>query len=129
MQPYDVSRRQPLVLQCGHSFCKACLRKMYQPLVCPTCRKTERRLVSNLPRNYGLVDAARLDLTAAFSCLEVGSSSELQRILLDDRELRLSDVAIGSGATRTVVEGSYEGQPVSAAQQCVGNLGLFPQQH
>jgi hypothetical protein len=93
---------------------------MPQPLKCPTCRKPERRLVSNLPRNYGLVDAARLDLTAAFSGLDVGSSSssvELQRILLDDRELRLSAVTIGLGATSTVVEGTYEGQPVSAAVQ------------
>ena len=71
--------------------------------------------MSQLPCNYGLLDAARLG-TAAKSSNSLGggtsnSSSGLQQ-RLDESKLQLSCTVLGSGTTGQVVLGTIQGTPV-----------------
>ena len=56
----DMSKKQPKILQCGHSFCTTCLEKLHteiDAIKCPTCRyqtSLPENQVSNLPANYVL---------------------------------------------------------------------------
>jgi len=106
------------VLQCGHTVCKSCLQQMGQPIRCLYDRSVDERAVSGLPTNHTLVDALRLDLVTAYKGLmpsssSSGSSAQVARLWLDDTALQLSSTVLGHGATGHVVEGSYEGRPVS----------------
>jgi len=57
---YEVFRepdRTPLILPCGHSYCRRCLRKLHKHgrVECPACRRTIRiDSLDNLIRNYNL---------------------------------------------------------------------------
>lgn len=134
-EPYSIPGRPPLVLQCGHSFCSSCVQQVSTrgspisgSIRCPTCRQPDARPVSDLPRNYGLADAARLDVVAQLSSLSVregmDSARQLAEKWLDASELELSTTEIGRGATSQVVEGTYKGRPVrgSAVQRCLYKL-------
>lgn len=124
--PFNVCDRLPLVLQCGHTYCSSCVSKLHDPIRCPLCGKVDSRAAAQLPRNYGLVDAAKLDISALLGGLaarEAGSSSnrdtcddstrQLLKLWLNESDLRLSDNVLGRGATAQVVEGTYAGHPVS----------------
>lgn len=122
-RPYDLRERLPRVLQCGHTCSHACLSCLATPIRCPTCRQHDKRPVSDLPRNYELVDAARLDLSELLNGISVSSADasadptqplqRIQRIWLDGCDLQLSEVELGRGATSRVVEGTYQGRQVS----------------
>lgn len=78
--------------------------------------------MSDLPRNYGLVDAARLDVAAQLRSLSVREGDRgarqlatLAKLWLDASDLELSRTVIGRGATEPVVEGTYEGRPVRSS--------------
>lgn len=50
-EEYDKEDRIPLLVSCGHTFCKACLLLLPEPLKCPHCRYAEIRTLSELPKN------------------------------------------------------------------------------
>lgn len=56
---YDSENNKPLMLPCGHSFCKTCLDLMVQKRlqkVCPTCRVSWEKLhINNIPVCYQLL--------------------------------------------------------------------------
>lgn len=59
---YDEVERVPLLLQCGHGFCKECLSRMYSAsqdtsLSCPRCRHMSvvGNSVSGLSKNYAML--------------------------------------------------------------------------
>lgn len=115
--PYDANSRTPLVLKCGHTFCKRCITQGFQQkgfIQCFVDRLREDRSLSHLPTNFALVDAARLDVAAAAMLRGLNIN---QRILLDERNLQLTDRSLGSGGFGTVVEGLYNDRPVSGIQQ------------
>lgn len=48
---FNSGERQPLILQCGHTFCRECLRCRLGPQRwCPYCRHPIRKEVEELPR-------------------------------------------------------------------------------
>jgi hypothetical protein len=51
-EEYDKEDRVPLLVTCGHTFCKACLTLLPEPLKCPHCRFTESRTLNDLPKNF-----------------------------------------------------------------------------
>lgn len=59
---YSPGNKEPVSLQCGHSFCRACLMKIRETagaLKCPTCRKIhDHPAVENLTVNYDLMTAS-----------------------------------------------------------------------
>lgn len=60
---YDEDQKAPLVLQCGHCFCKDCLIRIFTSsspptaLPCPECRHVSSvgNSVSSLPKNFSLL--------------------------------------------------------------------------
>ena len=54
---YDQTTRLPLQLDCGHTYCKACLLQA-RSSDCPTCRTRLGRNVSALRPNYALLQLA-----------------------------------------------------------------------
>ncbi|KAK7314154.1 hypothetical protein VNO77_39366 [Canavalia gladiata] len=88
---YDEEERVPLLLQCGHGFCRDCLSRMFSAstettLTCPRCRHVS--LVGNsvnaLPKNYpvlGLLrspssNAVRSVLDFDFDCTDDDDETE-----------------------------------------------------
>lgn len=56
--PFDYEQRQPHILACGHTFCRACLihmRSSLQSIRCPIDRRIEIREMHKLPVNYALL--------------------------------------------------------------------------
>jgi hypothetical protein len=52
--------RAPRFLQCGHSFCTACLQRIYKngEVTCPTCRRVLTvTLFDEIPKNFALIAA------------------------------------------------------------------------
>jgi hypothetical protein len=48
---FNNSSRAPIILECGHSFCKDCLlRKLGPHKHCPYCRNPIRKDLEHLPR-------------------------------------------------------------------------------
>lgn len=39
-ETYNAEERKPLVLNCGHTYCKECINKIMKsnPKLCPTCK-------------------------------------------------------------------------------------------
>lgn len=69
---YDEDQRAPLILQCGHCFCKDCLIKIFTSsppttLPCPECRHVSLvgNSVSSLPKNFSLLTLLHSNPTAA----------------------------------------------------------------
>lgn len=57
MNRFNEGRQVPLVLGCGHTFCRDCLTSLAstkRQLRCPTCNRSETIQVTDLPRNYVL---------------------------------------------------------------------------
>ena len=50
----------PMVLPCGHSVCRPCLRRLPAPRRCPLCRQALCVPREAVPRNLGLIDALRM---------------------------------------------------------------------
>ena len=60
---FNDNDRLPLLLECGHSFCKRCIETGGSSLQkCPHCRKPITVPRSSLKINHGLVTAISLDL-------------------------------------------------------------------
>lgn len=112
---FDLDTRAPLVLQCGHTFCKTCVSQLLESakrLKCPADGKLDARPVAELPRDFALVDASKLDLEAAALLRGVNADREFW---LDGTKLELSETEIGTGASGRVVDGLYQEKPVSTA--------------
>ena len=63
---YETLTREPIVVQCGHTFCRECLveyfnrkRERNKKVECPLCNKVvlKRMDVGLLPKNYAVLDA------------------------------------------------------------------------
>jgi hypothetical protein len=54
-EPYDPDEHAPLMLVCGHTYCKTCIADIKQrnsQLECPNDRQQDRRQVDDMPKNY-----------------------------------------------------------------------------
>ena len=51
-EEYNKEERVPLLVSCGHTFCRSCLVLLPEPLKCPHCRYTETRSMADLPKNF-----------------------------------------------------------------------------
>ena len=63
MEAYDASAHRPLVLDCGHTLCTACVATGHGHggmRTCPTCRHLVTRAASELSPNYALLDALQV---------------------------------------------------------------------
>ncbi|KAK8746570.1 hypothetical protein OTU49_017082, partial [Cherax quadricarinatus] len=59
---YETKVREPLVLPCGHTFCRVCLSSVEaaRSLCCPSCRSTHPTLLTqHLPVNYAVLDLSQ----------------------------------------------------------------------
>ena len=57
LEDFDTLKRVPLVLACGHTYCKVCLKHMsIKELKCPNDRQPETRPFPKLPKNYIIID-------------------------------------------------------------------------
>lgn len=112
-EAFDLETRSPLVLQCGHTFCKWCLTQSVNRsgyVQCFVDRIRDDRGLAELPKNFALVDSAKLDQQIAARIRGIHLGRDLW---LDERELELTNRSLGSGATGQVVEGVYKERPVS----------------
>jgi hypothetical protein len=126
---YDDSRRFPLVLQCGHTYCSACVSTLPKPRLCPVCRSPEQRKFSQITPNYQLADAA----VAAYQQLQQQQeeATEAEQDHVDDSnagidvsQLHLTDFGsrvLGSSSVARVVEGTYQGRAVSIRVWAAGH--------
>ena len=106
----------PLVLRCGHSLCVSCFGALPEPRQCPLDRMPDTRKLSDIPRNYALLEAlaaaaAPAAVTAATAGVEESSCSSSSAVL-DASQLCFSSAVLGSGGAASVVEGTYRGRPV-----------------
>lgn len=67
--PYSLEAVPPLVLSCGHTFCKSCLSQLPRAdsgLACPSCRKLTQCLsVDDLCLNYSILDTIQPVIASA----------------------------------------------------------------
>lgn len=89
---YNEEERVPLLLQCGHGFCKECLSRMFSSssdanLTCPRCRhvSTVGNSVQALRKNYAVLS---LILSAADSAAAAGGAGGGDTDFTDDDEDR-----------------------------------------
>lgn len=89
---YNEEERVPLLLQCGHGFCKECLSRMFSSssdanLTCPRCRhvSTVGNSVQALRKNYAVLS---LILSAADSAAAAGGGGGGDCDFTDDDEDR-----------------------------------------
>jgi hypothetical protein len=55
LERFNETQHSPLILECGHTFCKECiisLQNNKRDLRCPQCKRIESRPVDKLPKNY-----------------------------------------------------------------------------
>ena len=61
--PYSLEAVPPLVLSCGHTFCKSCLSQLPKAdslMACPSCRKsTKCSSIDEISINYSILDTIR----------------------------------------------------------------------
>lgn len=88
---YNEEERVPLLLQCGHGFCKECLSKMFSSssdtsLSCPRCRHIT--LVGNsvtaLRKNFAVLSLINNNTTNGFDCDITDDDEDDERSNLDD---------------------------------------------
>lgn len=128
---YDTKQRVPLVLQCGHTMCAACVAALPHPRVCPLDRQPDTRQLSAIPHNFALEEAAAAaqglpnsafkeqkaaqpggrKASASSSSGGSGKGDEF-----DPSHLQPSPRMLGksSGGIASVVEGTYKGRKVTS---------------
>ncbi|TKY49725.1 E3 ubiquitin-protein ligase KEG [Spatholobus suberectus] len=88
---YNEDERVPLLLQCGHGFCRECLSRMFSAssdttLACPRCRHVSAvgNSVQALRKNYAVL--ALLNSAAAANGASGGGGSNFDCDYTDDEE-------------------------------------------
>ena len=109
---YNDRERVPISLDCGHTFCKACLIRG-KIVACPTCRATVTKPVSQLRPNYGVLDAlvaSGADIVEQLDGLGLSGSA---RFVLPPSSVELVEVLTSVGAMGQVWRGKLDGNEVS----------------
>ena len=92
---YNEEERVPLLLQCGHGFCKECLSRMFSAspdtnLSCPRCRHVSSvgNSVQALRKNYGVLALIQSSSTpsSAFDCDFTDEDEDKEDELLNEEE-------------------------------------------
>jgi len=132
---YDEEERVPLLLNCGHGFCKDCLSKMFSSsldnsLSCPRCRHVTivGNSVTALRKNFALLSLASSAGAGDFSDEDDAGDDEFEEF--EDRRRRSSSGGCGSvfemGAhgelklVQRIGEGRRAGVEMWAATLCGG---------
>jgi hypothetical protein len=123
---YDTRQHAPLVLQCGHTMCAACVAALPQPRMCPLDRQPEPRQLSAIPHNFALEEAAaaaqgqpKVQKAAQSAGSKANASSSSggsgKGGTFDPSQLQASPRMLGksSGGIASVVEGTYKGRKVT----------------
>ena len=50
------SDRHPMILECGHTFCKKCVKDLSQNPLCPLCRSKIMKRFEDLKTNFALLE-------------------------------------------------------------------------
>ena len=87
----DDNSRQPLILVCGHSYCKNCMDEIIiRKRICPTCKTSINFQKSeDIPRNFALIELLK-DKTA----IKSDSSSQEINVPLDSNQPVLNIVSV-----------------------------------
>lgn len=59
LESFNDTKRAPLLLRCGHTFCSSCIKSMLSngsKIKCPNCNREDSIQLKDLPRNYILSD-------------------------------------------------------------------------
>ncbi|XP_045130130.1 tripartite motif-containing 13-like [Portunus trituberculatus] len=95
---YEQVQRTPLVLPCGHTFCRACLTDIRKSgrFQCPTCRAGHNNLqVEALTVNYSLLNI--LPLCNQFECDKCATHGDDLRYWCANCDLPLCSICLYSG--------------------------------
>lgn len=133
MDSFDAQTRQPIVLDCGHTVCKACcfvlsasspaIQPELPPILCPSCRVTSKGRI-----NYMLMQAAcsserniadtHDDVAKLLERLDL---QEAATVMLPPEDVVLKRF-IATGSIGQIWEGSLRGRTV---RQNLGNFCYF----
>ncbi|KAK1570931.1 hypothetical protein Q3G72_009243 [Acer saccharum] len=117
---YNERERVPLLLQCGHCFCKDCLSRLFSSsqdtsLLCPRCRNKSvvGNSVNALRKNYALLaliisDAAATAAAANSNSNNVNSNNFDSDFTDEDDDDEREDEDIENNNTNSNINGSYE---------------------
>ncbi|GBF93838.1 hypothetical protein Rsub_06837 [Raphidocelis subcapitata] len=111
---FNSGERQPLILQCGHTVCRECLRCRLGPQrLCPYCRHPIRKDVSELPRNYALENAMEASNLPLVELLDKWGIANAERMIVRADQLQLCALLSRKGNSGEVWRGTLWGKQVA----------------
>lgn len=72
-EEYRTGDREPLVLPCGHTYCRQCILSLARDRIvgCPTCRRNYYSLnVDKLPKNFAILSLAMNENMVKFADID-----------------------------------------------------------
>lgn len=123
LERYDNSYKTPLMLLCGHTFCRSCLVQMSKNglgVLCPNDRQKDLRNVNSLPKNFALLDIIQeLDISKTRSLRSIIALRKenldkavtrneelkgLNSVLIEEENRSLRDLSTGFVRVREAVD-------------------------
>eukprot|EP00878_Enallax_costatus_P047767 GHUV01058930.1.p1 GENE.GHUV01058930.1~~GHUV01058930.1.p1 ORF type:complete len:169 (+),score=35.46 GHUV01058930.1:62-508(+) len=100
---FNAAQRQPLILECGHTFCRHCILHSLGPQKwCPYCRQPITKHVDDLPRNYALENAMEAANMPLMELMDRWGLANAERMIVKPDQLQLVNLISRKGNTGTL---------------------------